>query len=97
MNNINNNNNIIFNNINNYYNNISKSFDYNSNKKNKSGFSFECTNEKSLQTIILECTIQAEIKIKLKNTCQQAWIKGMAILIFKSSHFENNDDIMLDA
>ena len=97
LNNINNNNNnIIFNNINNFYNNMSNSFDYNLNKKNKNGYSFECINEKSLKTNILEGTKQAEIIIKLKNTSQQEWIKGIAKLIFKSSHLGNNSDIMLD-
>ena len=96
LNNINNNNNIIYNNINNYYNNMSKGFDYNSNKINKNEYSFECTNEKSLQTIIPEDTSKTEIIIKLKNTSQQEWKKDMAKLVFKDSHFGNTADIMLN-
>jgi len=101
FNNINNNNNIIYNNINNFYNNdMSKDFKYNSNKINKlsknENYSFECTDEKSLQAVIIDGTDKVEIIISLKNTGQQTWQKGMAKLIFTSSNFEKNDNIMLD-
>jgi hypothetical protein len=92
------NNNIINNNNNNNYNNnLSKTFNSNPNKKNINGIcSFECMNENSLQKIIEDGTKETEIIIKLKNTSQQAWKKGEAKLVFKSSHFGENKDIILD-
>ena len=92
-----NNNNIINNSINNYYNNMSNRFNYNSNKLNiKGNCPFECINENSLQTTIVEGTNQAEIIIKLKNISQQTCMKGNAKLVFKSSNFGNNADIILN-
>ena len=97
LNNINNNNIINNNNNNNYNNNLSKTFNSNPNKKNINGIcSFECMNENSLQKIIEEGTNETEIIIKLKNTSQQAWMKGEAKLVFKSSHFGKKRDIILD-
>ena len=79
---------------------MSKDFKYNSNKLNKlsknENYSFECADEKSLQAVIKEGTDEVEVIIILKNTGKQTWQKGMAKLIFTFSHFENNDDIMLD-
>ena len=92
-----NNKNSINNSINNYYNNMSNSFNYNSNKLNiKGNYPFECINENSLQTTTVEGTNQAEIIIKLKNISQQKCMKGNAKLVFKSSNFENNADIILN-
>ena len=69
----------------------------NQNKKNiNDKYSYECINGNNLQTNIYKGENQAQFNIKLKNTGPQPWLKGMGKLIFESSNFKNNSDIMLD-
>ena len=69
----------------------------NQNIKNPNeNYSYECISGNFLQTTIYEGQNQAQFEVKLKNTGPQPWLKGMAKLIFESSNFENNNDIMLN-